>query len=105
MGFHARPGLAAAPLIRPDVLIETARIGARLYQRRRDLAAALPGQAGGSGAQIVARLAEAERDCEELRRLRSPAYRPATHVQVLAALLAESAQAKASGSDSLRLAM
>ena len=105
MGYHDRLTGAAVTLVRPRLLIETARIGARFYRRKRDLPAALPGLAGGSPAQIVARLGEAERSCEELRAARSPAYRPAIHVQVLSALLAEAAQAKASGSDSLREAM
>ena len=105
MGYHDRLAGTAVTLVRPKLLIETARIGARLYRRERDLAAALPGHTGRSLAQIVARLSEAERNCEELRAARSPAYRPAIHVQVLSALLAESAQAKASGSDSLREAM
>lgn len=109
MGFHDRLTGAAVTLIRPKLLIETARIGARLYRRERDLAAALPGHAWASREQIVARLGAAERDCEEMRRARAPAYRPAAHVQVLAALLAEAgalaAQAKASGSASLRRAM
>jgi hypothetical protein len=89
------------PLFRPRLLIETARIAARLYRRERDLSAALAqGQAG----RIVERLGESERQCEALRRARSPAYRPGRHVQVLAALIAEAAQTKASGSDALRLA-
>ncbi|HUF86866.1 MAG TPA: DUF6477 family protein [Thermohalobaculum sp.] len=101
------------PLIRPKLLIETARIGARLYRRERDLAGAVCGLAHASPEQIVARLSDAEHDCEALRRARAPTYRPAAHVQVLAALLAEAGrarsraadQAKASGSASLRLAM
>lgn len=116
MGYHARLTETAAPLIRPRLLIEAARIGARLYRRERDLAAAVPGLAGAPLERIVARLGEAERDCEALRRAQAPAYRPAAHVQVLSALLAEAEraararnrrpdQAKASGSDSLRLAM
>jgi len=109
MGFHDRLA-GAVTLIRPKLLIETARIGARLYRRERDLAAALPGMAGGPREQIVARLGEAERSCEEMRRQRAPGYRPAAHVQMLSALLAEAsqavqAQAKASGSESLRRAM
>lgn len=121
MGFHPRPSITEMPLIRPKLLIETARIGARLYLRERDLAGAIPGSSRGSSAgaqsQIVARLREAERNCEQLRRVRSPAYRSGKHVQILSALIAEADQAanlrstrtadqtKASGSDCLRLAM
>ncbi|HSF96786.1 MAG TPA: DUF6477 family protein [Thermohalobaculum sp.] len=96
------------PLLRPRLLIETARIGATLYQRKRDLPAALAGTgaAGLPKAAILERLGAVERDCEEMRRTRSPAYRPGRHVQILAALLAEAGgdQAKASGSDALRVA-
>lgn len=81
------PNEIDSPLIRPKTLIRTARIGARLYQRERDLAAALPDT--GTATAIVARLQAAERHCESLRRDGSPAYKPARHVQVLAALLAE----------------
>jgi hypothetical protein len=101
------------PLIRPKLLIETARIGARSYQRERDLPGAVAGLAGRAAKQILARLSEAERNCEDLRRARSPAYRPGKHVQILSALIAESGrdgeqtpvQPNASGSAALRLAM
>lgn len=105
MGYHSRLASLATPLIRPKLLIEAARIGARRYCRARDLGAALPGNAGGTPVQIIGRLRAAEWASEELRRSRSPGYRPAAHVQVLAALLAEAAQANASGSDSFRSAM
>lgn len=105
MGYHSRAASAALPLVRPKLLIETAHVGACLYSRERDLGSAIPGFSGGSPAQIVARLGEAERNCEELRRTRAPAYRATGHVQVLSALLAEAAQAKASGSDCLRAEM
>lgn len=77
------------PLIRPMTLIRTAQIGAQLYRRERDLAAALPGVAKAAAAAIVGQLQLAERNCETLRRDGSPAYKPTRHVQVLAALLAE----------------
>lgn len=105
MGYHARAASTVRSLVRPKMLIETARIGARLYCRERDLGAAIRGTTGGSPAQIVAHLGEVERNCEGLRRTRAPVYRPTVHVQVLSALLAEAAQAKASGSDSLRAVM
>ena len=91
MGYHPCQSTTTMPLIRPKLLIETAR--------------------------IVARLSEAERNCEALRRQRSPAYRHGRHVQILSALMAEAdqvanhgsarlaGQTKASGSDALRLAM
>ena len=121
MGYHPCQSTTTMPQIRPKLLIETARIGARLYDRARDLPGAIPGSNFGlsanAGAKIVARLSEAERNCEALRRQRSPAYRHGKHVQILSALMAEADQAandgsarladqtKASGSDALRLAM
>jgi hypothetical protein len=125
MGYHSCHSTTTMPLIRPKLLIDTARIGARMYDRERDLAAAISGLnlglAFGAQPRIVARLSEAERDYEVLRRARSPAYRSGKHVQILSALIAEadraagnrpalsrshsSDQTNASGSDALRLAM
>ncbi|MEM1276237.1 MAG: DUF6477 family protein [Pseudomonadota bacterium] len=92
-------------LMRPRLLIRTAKTGARLYRRKRDLRAALPGFQDGSAKAILARLTEAEAKCEMARRAKSPSYRPAHHVQVLSALLAEAAQVNASGIESLRCAI
>ena len=112
MGYHSRLPSEAMPLIRPKLLIATAQIGARLYRREHDLAGAIPGLSAGARG-IVVRLAEAEQHCEDLRRRRSPAYRPGKHVQILSALIAEARpvkkpnrrQKKASGSAALRSAM
>jgi hypothetical protein len=94
------------PMNRPRILAETARIGACRYRRRRDLPGAVPGLLGGSAEAILPRLVSEERRLEEARIGRSAAYRPALHVQILSALLAEAGatQAKASGSDALRSA-
>ena len=94
------------PMNRPRILAETARLGARRYRRSRDLPGAVPGLLAGAAEAIVPRLVDEERRCEEARLGRSAAYRPALHVQVLSALLAEAAalQAKASGSEDLRSA-
>jgi len=121
MGYRPCQPTTTMPLIRPKLLIETARIGARLYHRARDLPGAIPGSnfgpSTGARSQIVARLSEAERHCEGLRRARSPAYRSGKHVQILSALMAEAElaanhrairparQTKASGADALRLAI
>ena len=113
MGYHSCLSSAAMPLIRPKLLIETAHIGARLYRRERDLSGAIPGLSMDTSGRIVARLRDAEWQCEELRRRRSPAYRSGKHVQILSALIAEAdqgadrgaGQTKASGSDALRVAM
>ena len=113
MGYHSCLSSAAMPLIRPKLLIETARIGANLYRRERDLAGAIPGLSTTERGRIVTRLRDAAWHCEELRRGHSPAYRPGRHVQILSALIAEAdqganqgaSQTKASGSDALRVAM
>ena len=76
---------------RPKILVRTATIGARFYRRSRDLPGAVPGLIGQPAGSIVSRLVEAEAQCEEDRRARSVTYRPGKHVQVLAALLAETA--------------
>ena len=112
MGYHSCLSSAAMPLIRPKLLIETARIGARLYRRERDLPGAIPGLSLATGGRIVARLMDAEWHCEEQRRRRSPAYRSGKHVQILSALIAEAdqgagrdaRQTKASSSAALRSA-
>lgn len=88
----------ATPLFRPKLLVETARIGARHYQRDRDLSGAMPGvdsrRLALSGGHLLAQLGEAEWSCEMLRREGSPAYRSGHHVQVLSALIAEAGQRK-----------
>ena len=63
--------------------------------------------AEGIAQAILPRLAAAEERCEEERRAKSAGYRPALHVQILSALLAETRvlQTKASGSDALRSAI
>ncbi len=108
MGYHSCLSSAAMPLIRPKLLIETARIGASLFRRERDLAGAIPGLTTSARGRIVIRLRDAEWHCEEQRRGHSPAYRPGKHVQILSALIAEADRAadqtKASGSEALRSA-
>lgn len=82
--------LTADPLtlIRPRLLVQTARIGASLYRRERDMAVDLPANAD-KGA-ILARLRQSEQSLEDLRQARAAHYRAARHVQVLSALIAES---------------
>jgi hypothetical protein len=81
------------PLRRPVTLAAAARFGARRYRRDRDLPGAVPGLLAGDPAAILPRLVAEERRCEQARRTRSSEYRPAQHVQILAALLAEAARA------------
>lgn len=107
MARHAKMLEEMFPMSRPKLLVTTAKIGARKYRRGRDLPGAIPGLLAQPCDQIIPRLIQAEAECEDHRRTRSAAYRPARHVQILAALLAEAVgvQAKASGSSDLRLAM
>jgi Family of unknown function (DUF6477) len=94
------------PMSRPRILAESARFGARRYRRGRDLPGAVPGLLASGSNAILPRLIDEERRCEEARIGRSAAYRPALHVQILSALLAEASarQAKASGSEAFRSA-
>ena len=80
---------ATRALLRPRLLARAAARLARHYDRARDLAGALPGQGGLPRAEIAARLATAEAALEQARRDEAPGYRPARHVHVLGALLAE----------------
>ena len=107
MATHATLIKETFPMSRPKILIRTARMAARLYRRDRDLPGAVPGLLAEAPAQILPRLVEEEERCETARRARAAGYRPARHVQILAALLAETAagQVKASGSAALRSAM
>lgn len=81
--------LSAFPLERPSMMAEAARFGAARYDRERDLPGAVPGLLAGRPDAILPKLLAAERQCEEERRTRNAAYRPARHLQILAALLAE----------------
>lgn len=67
----------------------------------------LLGRPGGGGRATfaIARLAAIEARHEEARRARAPGYRPSRHVAALAALIAASAQPKASGSPAFRSAI
>lgn len=107
MANAATPPGEYPTMSRPKILVTTAQFGARRYRRNRDLPGAVPGLLSKPEGQIIPRLREAEEMCERDRRDRSAAYRPGRHVQILAALLAESArpQPNASGSDALRSAI
>jgi hypothetical protein len=92
MGNDAEP-MKESAMSRPKILVTTAQYGARRYRRSRDLPGAVPGLLAKSEAMILPELTAAEQKCESERRARSAAYRPALHVQILAALLAEAAAA------------
>ncbi|MEM0990103.1 MAG: DUF6477 family protein [Pseudomonadota bacterium] len=81
-------------LIRPRLLIDTARWAAGRYRRVRDLPGAVAGLLSQPESQILPRLAEVEARCEFERTSKPECYRPGRHVQVLAALLAETAAAR-----------
>lgn len=108
MADHAMQEEERTPMSRPKILVTTAQYGAARYRRERDLPGAVAGLLARPEAEIVPRLRQAEEECEAARRARSAGYRPGRHVQVLAALLAETgavaAQANASGSEALRSA-
>ena len=91
MAKNAVPFEESLTMSRPKLLVRTAKIGARFYRRDRDLPGAVPGLLSQPEPNIVPRLLEVEEKCETERRAKSSAYRPGRHVQVLAALLAETA--------------
>ncbi|MEM7239789.1 MAG: DUF6477 family protein [Pseudomonadota bacterium] len=93
------------PMLRPRLLVRTARTGARLYRRNRDLPSAVPGLQHKPETQILPQLIETEARCEAERMARAPGYRVAHHVQVLSALFAEQSQVNASGIEALRSAI
>jgi len=80
---------SAFPLKRPQMMAAAAKFCAGRYIRARDLPGAVPGLLAGRPDAILPRLLAAERQCEDERRAGSAAYRPARHLQILAALLAE----------------
>lgn len=106
MAFDSAESIGFATMLRPQLLVRTAKIGARLYIRQRDLPGAVPGLLAQPEHRILPQLIEAELKNERERRSKMASYRPARHLQILSALLAEAAaQAKASGSADFRAAM
>lgn len=90
------------PLRRPVTMVACARFGARRYCRERDLPGAVPGLLAGRRDAILPRLIVEERRCEEARLARCVTYRPARHVQILSALLAEAAARSGAGARKTR---
>ncbi|QHQ34940.1 DUF6477 family protein [Algicella marina] len=74
-------------LRRPRLLVRAARLGASLYRRDRDLAAALGGEP--SHRQTLSSLLSLEESIESIRRRGNGAYSPEKHIRVLTALIAE----------------
>lgn len=94
---------------RPQLLVEAARIRSQGYRRDRHLAKALKaGPLPGHGEAIL-RLLNVEASLDERRIAGQPSYALTRHIEVLAALIAETRllrqaradQPKASGSDAL----
>ncbi len=93
MGSNADLLEETFPMSRPKILVTSAQFGAKRYRRDRDLPGAVPGLLSKTEERILPELVEAEERCEVDRLAQSAAYRPSRHVQILAALLAESAAA------------
>lgn len=77
-------------LRRPRMLIRAARLGAAEFQRSRDLRRLLRVTALPSTGQAVARLLTIEQDLEASRKTAATTYSITKHVEILAALIAES---------------
>ena len=75
----------SAPIRRPKILLQAARICARGYSRDR----MLPRLLGASSARVVAILSVQEERLEQERRMRESTYSAQAHVEVLSALIAE----------------
>lgn len=76
-------------LRRPRLLVRAARLGLADYNRKRDLAR-LTGQNPRSTTKtIVENLIAQEEHLEETRQSKDSNYRPAHHVELLVALMAE----------------
>ena len=76
-------------LKRPGLLVRAARFGVDDYRRSRDLPRLLGGRVmSGVGATLMA-LLEAEREVEIARKDHAAGYALATHIELLAAIMAE----------------
>ena len=84
-------------LRRPALLIRAARIGQEDYSRERDLARILRSGRPPAGGAAVMALLEREADLDERRRAGSAGYTFGSHVEVLAALMAEARALAARG--------
>jgi hypothetical protein len=83
------PDTLPETMLRPALMVRAARWAARRYRRRRDLPGAIAGLAAGPAERIVPALRRAEAEAEAMRRAGAPGYRPARHLQILAAMIAE----------------
>lgn len=76
-------------LRRPRLLIRAARFGLMDFRRERDLRRILGEGMVPTGAVTMGRLLDLEEMLDEMRRTGNAAYRPARHVEVLIAVMAE----------------
>lgn len=81
------------PMLRPSLMVRAARLGAQNYRRERDLSGAVSGLLARPEDEILPTLRQRESQLETMRRQAKPGYRPARHLQVLAALIAEARDA------------
>ncbi|MCF6305475.1 MAG: DUF6477 family protein [Rhodobacteraceae bacterium] len=83
-----KPTLLAG-LRRPGILIESARIGVKHYQREKALNRLFKTNRPNAKTALVSALKAREQDIENLRQLGDGTYRAQHHVQVMTALIAE----------------
>jgi len=76
-------------LRRPRLLIRAARFGLSDFRRERDLRRILGDGMAPIGERTLARLLDVEESLDDQRRIGDASYRPARHVEVLIALMAE----------------
>jgi protein-disulfide isomerase-like protein with CxxC motif len=83
------------PLRRPRILVTAARHACADYRRDRDLKRILGDTPPPAGRRLIAELVAQEAALDAVRRAQDGTYAPARHVEVLAALMAETALARA----------
>ncbi|MFN3972116.1 MAG: DUF6477 family protein [Gemmobacter sp.] len=80
-----------AALSRPRLLVRAARYGLQDYRRDRDLKRLIDTQPGLTASAAMARLVDAEEQVEKTRRAGDAAYSVARHIELLIAMMAETA--------------
>ena len=92
------PLAALARLRRPRLLIRAARFGIADYQRSRDLRRML-GRVPGPGPALLNELMDIEAAMDASRTAGDAAWRPAQHVDILVAVMAEARLMRCTGTD------
>jgi hypothetical protein len=93
----AAPAPAGAPLRRPRLLVQAARAGQPLYDRRRDLGRILGADPPADPGHALRRLLAEEARLELARREGRAEHDLQRHILVLVALMAEAASRRAAG--------